>query len=241
MRPTSVPSLAFAAAIALICSAGVRAATVHNYENLTESFLGSSFTDGGVTYHDINTSDVVFPDGSGTTGEDLGDQAMIENATLLYNDFPDFGSPINALTFGKSYIVGNNLSLGAISQVTMDLDAPASAASFDLSYYENGPWGGIVYHLDGLKNGQTVGASSFTIAGDDLNGRDNIAFTTMSVAAAAGSSFDQLKFYATFGASFSAPRGLIDDLTITAVPEPASLLVLGAAPLAMRRRRVGGR
>lgn len=233
-RLASIHRLAVASSLLSLASAAH--AAVDTYEDLPESFLGTTFSHQGVTYHDINTSNVVFPDGSTATADDIGGEGMIENATLLYNDFPDYGSPVNALTFGKSYIVGNNLSLGAISKVTMDLDAPAAAASFDLSYYENGPWGGIVYHFDALKDGITVGQSSLTISG--LGGRDNIAFATMSVAAPAGASFDQLRFYATYGSDFSAPRGLMDDLKITpAVPEPIMLSAALAFTVALRRRR----
>jgi hypothetical protein len=237
MKMTSIRLAIVAGMLGLSVAAGARGDVLQTYEDLPESFLGTSFHYNGVSFHDVNTSGVTFPDGSTATAEDVGSNGIVEDATLLYNDFPDFGSPTHALTFGSSYVVGQNLSLGAISTVTMDLDAPASNAGFELSYYENGPWSGIVYHLDALKAGQLVSASSFTIAGSDLNVRDNIAFTSMSVAAPAGTLFDQLKLYATFGNSLSAPRGLIDNLAITAVPEPASMsLALVAASVARRRR-----
>ena len=53
-----------------------------------------------------------------------------------------------------------------------------------------------------------------------------------------GTPFDQLHLYATLGNDFTAPRGMIDDLTITAVPEPAAGFALGGlAVLGLRCRR----
>src|SRR5262245_29309550 len=103
-------------------SAGV---SVSNYDDLAEDFYGESFTYNSVTYRTVNDQPGVFPDGgtfdaSGVNG--LGNTVVVENATLLYNDFPGWGSPTNALTFGSSYINGDNLSLGALSAVWMDLD-----------------------------------------------------------------------------------------------------------------------
>jgi hypothetical protein len=37
--------------------------------------------------------------------------------------------------------------------------------------------------------------------------------------------------------NYTVPRGIIDDLTITAVPEPTTLGLLGAAGLLAARRR----
>jgi hypothetical protein len=178
----------------------------------------------------------VFPDGGtfepGDGIDGLGNQVIVENATLLYNDFPSFGSANNALTFGSAYIVGDNVSLGALSTVTMDLDEMADFASLEMAYYENGPWGGIVYHLDAYNSGSVVASDSFSIS--DLGGRDNIAFATLSVG---GVEFDSLRLYATFGNDFSGPRILVDNLTINTVPAPGALALLGMGGLAARRRR----
>lgn len=219
--------------IGLLLAGSAGAQTVRTYEDLSENFYGTSFTHQGVTYRDVNQVSGVFPDGSTFTPADLGDNVIVEDATIFYSNFPDYGSPVNSLTFGGAFINGPNLSVGAIGSVTMDLAEPASSASFDMAYYENGPWGGIVYHLDALRNGAVVGSDTFTIS--NLGGRDNIAIRKMSVSADA---FDQLKLYATFGAQFSGPRGMIDNFTTVAVPEPAfagALMGLGA--LLNHRRR----
>jgi hypothetical protein len=210
--------------------------TVSTYDDLDEAFYGQTFSYNGVTYTDINNVAGVFPDGStfepGAGVNGLGNEIIVENATFLYNDFPGFGSANNGLTFGASYVVGDNLSLGAISTVTMNLDQVADFASLEMAYYENGPWGGIVYHLDASMGGSVVASDSFTIS--DLGGRDNIAFATLSVG---GVEFDSLRLYATFGDDYSGPRILMDNLTIHSVPAPGALALLGMGGLAARRRR----
>ena len=113
------------------------------------------------------------------------------------------------LTFGNSYIPGDNLSIGPLATVTLDLPEIALEASLDLGYYENGPWAGIVYHLDALLAGVVVASDELTIAGG--SDRDNPTWATLAVS---GASFDQLHLYATYDGQYSMPRGLIDDLTL---------------------------
>lgn len=225
----------FCVAAALFGFASITSARpVSTYENLSEGFLGATFTHNGVTYRDVNNVSGFYADGAPFGPTDNGDQSIIENATLFYNEFPTYGSPVNSMTFGNTYINGNNLSIGALASVWMDVAGGGSAASFDIAYYENGPWGDIVYHLDAVKSNVVVASSTFTLTGSD--GRDNAAFRTFSVSAA---EFDSLHLYATKNGDYTVPRGMIDNLSITAVPEPASMAITGivAAGLLARRRR----
>ncbi len=230
MKTTAIALLAALAAPAFAQT------TVSTYDDLTEGFYGQSFWYNGVTYTNVNNVHGVFPDGStfepGAGVNGLGDQIIVENASLLFNDFPAWGSPNNVLTFGAAYIPGNNVSLGAISTVTMVLDSVSDAASLQMAYYENGPWGGIQYHLDAYMGDTIVASDSFSIS--DLGGRDNIAFATLSVS---GAEFDSLRLYATFGSDYSGPRILIDNLTINAVPAPGAMALLGLGGLMAGRRR----
>lgn len=191
--------------------------TVIDYEDLIEGPQGDPLSHMGVTYHDLNDVSGVFPDGS-TFDPQPDDQFIIEDANQFYSDFPAYGSPVNALTFGIAYIPGDGLTIGPLSTVTMDLASPATQASLDLAFYENGPWGGIEFHLEGISAGQVVAATSFTIS--DQGGRDNPAATTLSVA---GAPFNQLRLFATFGQDYSMPRAMIDNLTLTYdEPTPAA-------------------
>jgi hypothetical protein len=184
--------------------------SISNYDDLIEGSLDTSTVYNGVSYHDVNGIGGVFPDGSTFTPEDVGDQLIIEDATDFYDVHPDYGSAPNSMTFGSAWVPGPNLTIGALVRVTMDLDAPASAASVDIGYYENGPWGGIEIHLDALDAGSVVASDVITIA--DGGGRDNDTIATLSVA---GATFDSLKLYATYGDQPSAPRVMMDDLTLT--------------------------
>lgn len=204
-----------------------------NYEDLAEGAYGTSFTHQGVTYRDVNQVSGVFPDGATFTPGDLGNTIMVERATLFYNDFPGYGSPNNSLTFGNAFIPGDNLSIGALGSVWMDLETHGTSASLDLAFYENGPWGGIEYRLEALSGGSVVASDSFVIANG--GGRDNPTWRSLSVA---GAEFDTLHLFAQFDGQYSGPRGMIDDLSIVTIPEPASIGLLAMVLAAGLRRRV---
>lgn len=229
---------ALAATSAILASASFAAAqTVIDFEDQVEGFLGDPWSIQGLTFHDLNTVSGVFPDGS-TFDPEPNDECVCEDATLWYNDFPGWGSADKLLTFANAYVPGDNLSLGRVSTVTIDLDQAADSVSMDVGYYENGPWGGIVVHLDALSNGHVVASDSFEIA--DGGGRDNGATAVLSVS---GAEFDQLVLYSTYGNEYSFPRIILDDITInwatggptlTVDPlvggQPGSFHITGAAP-----------
>jgi hypothetical protein len=192
-----------------IMSAAAGAQLVSNYDDLAEGFYGPTFEYNGVTYRDVNGVPGAFPSGETFEADYPGENLIIENATFLYNDFPEWGSAPNALTFGNAFIPGDNLSIGGFSRASMDFDQVMSSVSMDMVFYENGPWGGIVFHLDGLRDGEVVAGTTYTIA--DGGGRDNPATTTLSITG----EFDSVNIYATWGKEYSAPRLMIDDLTLT--------------------------
>ena len=228
-------SLSACSIVALCATALAGSPSISNYDDIAEGFLGTSFTYNGVTYSSANNVGGVFPNGDTFTPDDVGDQFIIERATLLYNDFPGWGSPHNALTFGNAFIPGDNLSLGAFVQATLTLETLATAAEIQMAFFEDGPWGGIEFHMDALRNGQVVASDSFTVFGVDPEMRDRIAFDTLGVS---GAEFDTIYLSATFNGQFSAPRLMIDDLAITYVPAPgAATTLVGAGLLALRRRR----
>lgn len=220
------------AAVGLWC-AGAQADVFHDYEGTAEGFLGLEWNHDGVLYHDVNNVSGHFPGGETfDVPDESRRQLIIENAELFYGDFPTYGSPVNTLTFGMAYIDGPNLTIGPLASLWMDLDELGQSAALDLGYFENGPWGGIEYHLDALRNDTVVASDSFVIS--DQGGRDNPAISSLSVS---GAEFDQLHLYAWYDGMYSKPRGLVDDLQIVAVPEPATLVLLIAAGTMIVRRR----
>ena len=208
----SMTNRCMVAVVGVCAGMAVAQPVVSDYESFSEGFLGSTFTNNGITYREVNGIGGVFPDQSTFTAQDVGHDFIIEDAGVFYQDFPEWGSPVKCLTFGTAYVNGSNLSLGAFVRATMDLGRVCNAAGFDLAWYENGPWGGIVLHLDAVRNGLVVGTDTITIS--DLGGRDNVTTGRLEVS---GVEFDTLKIYATYGTEYSAPRMIMDDLTVTPV------------------------
>lgn len=225
-------NLVFAGVLAAMAGSSLASASVQNYESFNEGFLGTSFSSGGVTYRDANPFSGFFPNGDPFNPSDLGNQFIIEDATLFFNDFSGYGSPDKVLTFGSAFVPGDNLSIGALSSVFMDLSTPSNSASLDIAFYERGPWGGIQYHLDGLMGNTVVASDTFTIASGE--GRDNPTWRNMAIS---GATFDKLHLYATWNGNYSGPRGMIDNLTLNPVPEPATMAVLGLGAVALIRKR----
>lgn len=201
----------------LLLSGVALADVVNDYEGLAEDFYGSTMQLPGVTYRDCNNVNGFYPDGEPFDPNNIGEELIIENAAFFYNDFPDYGSFRNVLTFGRAYVPGDNLSIGALASVWMDLDEPASEASFDLAFYENGPWGGIEYRLEAYFEGQLVASDAFVIS--NLGGRDNATWRTMTVTA---DQIDSMHLYAWLNGNYTAPRGMIDDLALVPAGAPCT-------------------
>lgn len=199
----------------LVASSAALADVVNDYEGLAEDFYGPTMHLTGVTYRDTNNVNGFYPDGEPFDPNSIGEQLIIENAAFFYDTYPDYGSFRNVLTFGRAFVPGDNLSIGALASVWMDLDVPASEASLDIAFYENGPWGGIEYRLEAYSAGQLVATDSFVIS--DLGGRDRATWRSMHVAA---TSIDSLHLYAWLNGNYTAPRGMIDDLTLVPVSPP---------------------
>ena len=185
---------------------------VSTFDELAEGFMGTSMQHGGINWHEVNGIGGVFPDGSTFVPADVGDQLVIEDAGVFYADFPDFGSAPNTLTFGTSFVNGENFSIGALVRASGGLEQPARAIAMDLAYYENGPWGGIVVHLEGYERGTLVASDSLTLAGE--GDRDNPATSRLSISAPA---IDAFKLHATFNGQPTAPRVMIDNVAVTSL------------------------
>jgi len=219
---------------AMLCASATAQTTVSTYDDLAEGNLGTEFSYNGITYSDLNGRAGVFPDGDTFDASYPGSLFLIEDATFFHNDFPGWGSPNNVLTFGSAFVPGPNLSLGGFVHMHLALDEPADFMSMAMAFYENGPWIGIEYILEGYSNGQIVATDSYTISGEDPNGRDRIGLTTMTIE---GAAFDSVVMKAMYQGEFSAPRLLIDDLTVRTIPAPATgLALLGMGAFARRRR-----
>ena len=203
------------------------------FENLSEGFAGSSFSDGGITFFDMNNDSGLNPDGSTYGPGEYGTDFIIENATLAINDFPGTLSGTNVLSWGTSFIAGDNLSINILSTFSMTTGQLETDASLDLLYFENGPWGGITIEMLAMRDGLLVNSDSILIS--DLGGRDNLIGDQLSVS---GVAFDTLTINARFDDGTSTVfAGLIDNVSITPAPGTAGLLIAAGAGTLPRRRR----
>jgi hypothetical protein len=202
---------ATAAAMSLATAALAQSA---NFDAETEGFKGQTFTSTGIRFFDCNTVNGFYPgpEHEPFTPQDLGTNLIVEDATVVHDDFPTFVSAPNTLTFGLAYVPGTNASLGPLAAVSLQpaTPTPMSQAGFDIIYYENGPWGGIVVTVDALQNGQVVGTTSFTVS--DLGGRDNPIAQRLSVSAA---SFDTVRITSRLNGDYTTLRALIDNVVLT--------------------------
>lgn len=202
-----------------------------SFDSLAEGFIGPAFTDGGITFFNLNNNSGINPDGSNFGPGEYGTDFIIENATFAVNDFPGFLSGPNALSFGHAFMPGDNLSINILSTFSMTTGRVENSADLDLVYYENGPWGGIQLHLRALLNGSVVGEDVIVIS--DLGGRDNPTGAHMSIA---GVNFDTLVFTAEFAnGTATAFAGIVDNVRL--VPTPGSAMLLGFGGLGLLRRR----
>lgn len=210
-------------------SAGAPAQSA-NFDSEAEGFHGPSFTSGGITFFDSNNVSGFYPDGQPFTPDTLGTDLIVENSTVAVGDFAEFLSGPNTLTFGNAYIPGDNLSLGALATVSMTTGTVRTGATFDIVYYENGPWGGIEVVLEALNNGQVVASNSFIVPGSD--GRDNPAGRHMAIG---GVEFDTIRLSSHLNGEYTTLRAVIDNVVM--VPAPGTAALLGFGFLAGRRRR----
>jgi hypothetical protein len=201
-----------------------------HFDDETEGFLGTSYNTGGINFFEANNVNGFYPDGQPFTPDDLGTDFIIERAVVVWNDFPDFVSFPNMLTFGTAYVPGDNVSLGALATASMSAFGTFTQGSMDIVYYENGPWGGIEVTLDALSRGSVVGSTSFTVA--DGGGRDNPAAMHLSVDAPL---FDTMRIYATLNGDYTTLRAVVDNVNL--VPTPGVLSIAGLGLLAAARRR----
>ncbi len=200
-------------AMAAIMMAGTTSAQTLNFDSETEGFLGTSHDFSGVTVFAVNQNTGVNPDGSPYGPGDYGDQVVIEDANLLALDFAAV-TPDNVLSFGSSFVPGDNLTINLMSQVFISPNTAVDFFGVDLFHYENGPWGGIEVIVEGSNRGTVVVSDSFVIS--DLGGRDSVTHTRVELS---GASFDTVRIYSKNpdgsemdNVTFDAPSNCLADV-----------------------------
>lgn len=194
-------------------AAGSSADLVANFDGLVEGQWFDTLSTGGIRFHNVTTH------GGGYTN------FTIEDAS---SGFLGPGlSPPNVLGFG-AYVPGPQMAFGGIAAFWFTSDTLASSAGLDVWTFQ-GEVGLNTLVLRGYRSGQVVQSTSFSFDFGPTPVHQRLDLPTDT--------------YDSFELSSSGPAHLgdacidVDNVTIAAVPEPASLGVLGLGLVALLRRR----
>lgn len=224
IQRTAISSLTLVS-LAFGCLSGLAATTyTAAFDDLSEGSVGTTFSDGGLTFSSL---DMRVP------GESIY-PFVIDQATATLPS--PFSSP-NALGFG-GYVVGPSASFQRFGSAWIDFSGIGSSASLQV-FAEYVPFGDdITKNSLSLEawNGSTMVASTST------------SFTTQSgvqehsLALSGVAPFDRLELYSSGPVDDGVSFILVDNVSVTVVPEPKglALLPLGiVAGICLRRRTPG--
>ncbi len=207
---------------ALIVAVGITLASpatattlLATFDSLPEGNAGSTITDGGITFFDLDRR---------LAGPPQTNFTIEATDTTLFG--PTF-SPPNYLTTG-GYVGGPSFSFGRFGSARITFGSVRGYnASVDIFSFLGDP---NTLTLQALLGGTPVGSSSVTFSGSGVGSR------TLTINRVA---FDELRLVASGPQDSGVVFIGIDNARITLAPEPAalSLLGLGLLPLALLRRK----
>lgn len=186
---------------------------VATFDGFVEGQWFDAFSTGGIRFHDVSTH------GGGYTN------FTIEDASSGFLG-PGLSAP-NVLGFG-AYVPGPQMAFGGIARFWFTSDTLASSAGLDVWTFQ-GEVGLNTLVLRGYRSGQVVQSTSFSFDFGATPVHRRLDLPT--------------DVYDQFELSSSGPAHLgdacidVDNVTIAAVPEPASLVALGVGLAVLLRRR----
>jgi hypothetical protein len=181
-----------------------------NFDDLTEGALGATFTDGGITFSDLDQY-FAYPYNHTFTAEWAAGYLS-----------PPF-TPPNVLNFG-GYSPGPDGGFGRFGSCTISFGGNATSASVDV-------FQGVV-NFESSPNILTLQAWSGTelVASSSISFATPVACQTLSVSA---SDFDHLNLVASGPLGNGAVYIVLDNVAIQLVPEPSGFQFLTLAALGL--------
>lgn len=200
-----------AATFAGVCLVFAQAqASVATFDSLAEGVLGTTFTDGGITFSDLDDRAGGFP---------VPFTCERADGTMPGPGF----SPPNALGFG-SWVPGPGAAFSQVGSFRFTTGTIQTSASIDV--FEWGTPGGNFISLEAYLNGVLVRSMTVQTPGDWQINHWNLHVS--------GASFDTLRINGSGPHSFGTFIGLVDNVVV--IPAPPTALALTLLGLTRRRR-----
>ncbi len=224
VKPSLKAGLSLLGVLSCVTLASPTLAAIASFDNFSEGFSGTTLTDAGVTFFDLNQG----------LSELLPYTFYIDSTTEDY--LGSSFSPPNYLTFG-SFAEGSDPSFGRFSSMSITTGNVESSVSLDLFsqlFYPSN----AVLTLEALQGGSVVASTSASVSDFEVVENSDLRQQTLSLT---GLEFDEVRLSASGTEEDSVAFIGVDNVRIS-VPETTSVvgvLVLGAlgASSAFRRKR----
>lgn len=197
--------------ILVIGMSTVGLADIATFDDLTEGF-SQTVVDGGITFYDYDSRESDNPPPN---------YFAIDDETGSFS-VSGFSGP-NVLNFNV-YSVGPGGGLGHIGEFWMTNGEVSTSASLDFFTLGNGN----SVSLEAYMNGAVVGSTTITPVLSNSRVHYSLSLS--------GVSFDSLRFTVSGPNAEESINGVVDNVRISAVPEPMTILVLGVGATCLARR-----
>ena len=204
-------------ALALLVMATLANAELATFDDLVEGQTFTTLTNGGITFHDY---DARFP------GVPPPNIFCIEDASGDLTGMPGYSSPNTLGFFG--YSPGTGTAFSRIGEIWYDASAPGTAASLELFVVQDAA---NTVTMEAYSGGSVVATDIV-----NLSFQGFMEHFTMSIDSV---SFDTVRLVGSGPNNEGTFFAVVDNVSITTIPEPATLLAIGAglALLALRPRK----